>query len=190
LPVAGVFRQKSFWMLSITYFICGFTDVGLIQTHLIPIVEFKGFPVTVAAIAFSLIAVSNIGGTIVTGYLSDLFRRARQLAAIYSIRAAAYILLIAVKRPWQLLVFAVIQGSMDMASIAPTNSLTVQLFNRYSAGTVLGFIAVSHQLGGALGSWIPGLLYDFTSSYFSALTLSVFILIGGALTALKIPEPI
>jgi predicted MFS family arabinose efflux permease len=77
---------------------------------------------------------------------------------------------------------------MDMASIAPTNSLAVQLFDRYSAGMVLAIVALSHQLGGAAGAWVPGLLYDLTGSYFSVLTLSVCILFGAAAIALKIPE--
>jgi sugar phosphate permease len=188
LPVVGLFKHRAFWLVSITYFICGFTDMGLIQTHLIPIVGLKGFPVSAAALAFSLIAISNIAGTIVTGYLSDHFSRPRLLAAIYCIRAVAYIFLIAIKRPWQIPVFAVINGSVDMASIAPTNSLVVQLFDRYQAGIVLAIVAISHQMGGAAGAWVPGLLYDMTGSYFAVLTLSAVILFGGALIALRIPD--
>ena len=188
LPVTGIFRLKAFWLISISYFICGFTDVGLIQTHLIPIVGLKGFPVSSAALAFSLIAVSNIAGTIVTGHLSDRVNRPRQLAGIYAIRAASYIFLILLNRPWQLPIFAVINGSMDMASIAPTNSLAVQLFDRYSKGTVLGVIAVSHQIGGAVGSWVPGVLFDWSGSYITAMTLSVFMLIGASLASLQIRE--
>ena len=38
-----IVKQRTFWQLTIPYFICGFTDVGLIQTHLIPLWHCHGF---------------------------------------------------------------------------------------------------------------------------------------------------
>jgi MFS-type transporter involved in bile tolerance (Atg22 family) len=76
-----------------------------------------------------------------------------------------------------------------MASIAPTSSLTAQLFEQYSIGTILGFVSVSHQLGGALGSWIPGLLFDLTGSYNFIVILSIVLLAAGAVIVLRVPEP-
>ena len=189
LSVIGVLKQRNFWLLTIPYFICGFTDVGLVQTHLIPMSEGKGFPLEVVAIASSLIAALNIAGTIVTGYLSDKFSRKRQLGIIYITRAATFFILIFIRQPWLLLPFAVVYGAIEMASIAPTNTMIVQLFERYSKGAVIGLIAVSHQLGGAAGSWVPGLLYDLTGSYVIILAVSVALLLGAGLLVQKIPEP-
>ena len=189
LPTIGIFKKKAFWLLAIPYFVCGFTDVGLVNVHLIPMSEGRGFVVGTIALAISLIAISNIGGTIVTGHLSDHFSRKRQLAVIYGFRAVTYVLLILMQQPWMLLVFAVGYGMVEMASIAPTNSVAVQLFEKYSTGAVLGFIAISHQLGGAVGSWIPGLLYDLTGSYSMVLAFSIAALIMVAILSLGLPEP-
>ena len=188
LPVLGVLKERAFWLLTIPYFICGFTDVGLIQTHFIPISEGKGFSLSSVAIASSLVAALNIVGSIVTGHLSDHFNRKRQLGVIYMIRALTFIFLIVLQRPWLLLIFAVVYGAMEMATIAPTNSLTVQLFEKYSIGAVIGLVSVSHQLGGAVGSWAPGLLFDLTGSYSTTLILSAALLLGVALLAQKTPE--
>ena len=76
--VYDVMKKKAFWQLSIPYFICGFTDVVLIQTHLIPFGQEKGFSVSIVALTFSTIALLNIIGTIGTGYLSEHFHRSRQ----------------------------------------------------------------------------------------------------------------
>jgi len=92
------------------------------------------------------------------------------------------------QEPWLLLVFAVAYGVVEMATIAPTHSLAVQIFEGYSTGTVLGVISVSHQLGGAVGSWFPGILYDLTGSYSAVLVLSIIMLVGVAAMALRIPE--
>ena len=93
------------------------------------------------------------------------------------------------KNPWLLIPFAFVYGVTEMASIAPTNSLTTQLVDRYSIGTILGFMSISHQMGGAIGSWVPGLLYDLTGSYDLIIGLSVFLLLGSALLVLRVPDP-
>jgi len=188
LPVMGIMKTKGFWFLAIPYFICGVTDVGLINTHLIPMAEGRGIPDAVIALSVSLIAIANIVGTIGSGYLADRFSRKRQLAFIYSFRALTFVLLIAMQQYWLLLVFAIGYGAVEMASIAPTNSIAADLFAKYSTGTVLGMVALSHQLGGAVGSWVPGLMYDMTGSYSSVLTVSVVLLVGMAIMSLGIPE--
>jgi len=189
LTLSSIFKVKAFWFLLVPYFVCGFTDVGLIGVHLIPLADWKGFPITGVAIAISMIAVCNIGGTITTGHLSDHFSRKRQLSVIYLIRAAAYVFLIAIQQPWLLYPFAIIFGAVEMASIAPTNSLAAQLFNGKSTGLVLGVAALVHYIGGSLGSFIPGLVYDLTGSYVIALALGIGLLLVASVTVLRFPEP-
>ena len=188
LPIVDIFKKGAFWQLAIPYFVCGFTDVGLINTHLIPMADGKGFPSAGVALAFSLIAVANIAGSIFLGHLSDIFSRKRQLAMIYAFRGATFIILIVIRQPWLLLLFAVLYGIVELATVAPTSSLVVELFEGYSAGTIIGIVSISHQLGGAVGSWVPGILYDMTGSYSLILGFSIILLVGAALVALRVPE--
>jgi MFS family permease len=187
--IFAVVKQRTFWQLTIPYFMCGFTDVGLIQTHLIPLAQGKQFSVSIVALTFSTIAIFNILGTITTGYMSDHFHRSRQLSFIYAVRALTLLFLFSISSPWLLIPFAVIYGATEMASIAPTSSLTAHLFEQYSIGTMLGFVSVSHQIGGAFGSWVPGLLFDLTGSYSFILILSAVLLMGSAVLVLYVPEP-
>ncbi|HHX73852.1 MAG TPA: MFS transporter, partial [Firmicutes bacterium] len=182
----AVLRLREFWFLTVSYFICGFTDVGLIQTHLIPLVQDKGFAVTTVALTFSSIALFNILGTVGTGYLSDHLHRGRQLGWIYAIRAATFLLLLLTKTPALLLPFTVIYGMTEMASIAPTSALTASLFGQYSLGTILALVSVSHQLGGAFGSWVPGILYDLTGGYSFVLLLSIALLVVSGIVVTRI----
>jgi predicted MFS family arabinose efflux permease len=64
-----------------------------------------------------------------------------------------------------LFIFAVAFGIVDFSTIAPTTALSTVLFGRRSAGTVFGLVALSHQLGSALGSYAGGLVHDLTGSY-------------------------
>ncbi len=56
--------------------------------------------------------------------------------------------------------------------------LTMNSFGLRAAGKILGTIAVVDAIGGGLGSWVTGLLYDRTGSYqvpFAALAVLVFL---------------
>ena len=174
--------------MAIPYFVCGFTDVGLVDTHYIPFAEGKGFSVGVIAFTFSLIAIANIFGTIGTGYLADRWNRSRLLAMIYGIRGLTFVLLLVANKPWLLAVFAVFYGITEMASIAPTSSLCVHLFNKYSIGVIFGFVSVSHQLGGAIGSFVPGVIYDLTNSYVMVFLLSIILIAVSALIVSRVPD--
>ncbi len=187
-PVWTVLKQRVFWQLAIPYFVCGFTDVGLVDTHYIPFAEGKGFSVGVIAFTFSLIAIANIFGTIGTGYLADRWNRSRLLAMIYGIRGLTFVLLLVANKPWLLAVFAVFYGITEMASIAPTSSLCVHLFNKYSIGVIFGFVSVSHQLGGAIGSFVPGVIYDLTNSYVMVFLLSIILIAVSALIVSRVPD--
>lgn len=187
-PIWTILKQRVFWQLSIPYFFCGFTDVGLVDTHFIPMTQGKGFSLGVISLAFSLIALANIFGTIGTGYLADRWNRSRLLAMIYVVRALTLILLLVSNQPWLLMVFGVFYGITEMASIAPTSSFCADLFRKYSFGVIFGLVSVSHQMGGAIGSFVPGVIYDMTHSYVPVIVLSVIILLISAAIVARIPD--
>ena len=186
--VFSILRQRVFWQLTIPYFICGFTDVGLVDTHYIPFAQGKGISMAVIAFTFSLVALFNIVGTIGTGHLADRWHRSRLLAMIYAVRAVSFVLLLASDRPWMLTLFAVVYGATEMASIAPVSSLCAHLFRKNSIGVIFGLVSVSHQLGGALGSLVPGIVYDLTRSYTPVFLLSIVLLAAGALLVSRVPD--
>jgi MFS family permease len=184
----SVLRQRVFWQLAIPYFVCGFTDIGLVDTHYIPFAEGKGIPMGIIAFTFSLIAVFNILGTIVTGHLSDYWHRSKLLASIYFIRGGSILILLAADRPWLLTVFAIVYGATEMASIAPFSSLCAHLFRKNSIGVIFGLASVSHQVGGAIGSLVPGVVYDLTGSYTPVFLLSIVLLVAGAVMVSRVPD--
>ena len=188
LNLLTVFKQRIFWQLTVPYFFCGFTDVGLIGSHFIPFAEGRGFSLTIIALVFSTVAVMNIFGTIGTGYMSDKLHRSKLLASIYIMRGLIFILLLTAQSPLSLFIFAVVYGITEMASIAPTSSLCVHLFKDYGIGTIFSFVFVGHHLGAAFGSFFAGLSYDITGSYVFIIILSILFLWGSALTVSRIKD--
>jgi MFS-type transporter involved in bile tolerance (Atg22 family) len=75
-----------------------------------------------------------------------------------------------------------------MATIAPTSSLCAHLFRKNSIGVIFGLVSVSHQLGGAIGSLVPGIIYDATGSYTPVFLLSIVLLGASALIVSRVPD--
>lgn len=186
--VYAIMKSKYFWMIAAPYFICGFTDVGFVQTHFIPYTEGAGVPTRWIMLTLSLMAIFNLFGTVGSGYLSDKMHRGKLLAVIFTLRAVTYMMLLSTDSIAALIIFGMIYGLTDVAAITPTSSLCAHLFGRYSIGIIFGFISVSHQVGAAAGSWIPGLLYDLLDSYTLSIWISTVFLVISALVVCQIPD--
>ena len=114
--------------------------------------------------------------------LSDRFNRARLLMFIYWMRAIIFLLLFTfLDNPAGLIIFAVIYGLTERATIAPTSSLCAHHFKDLSVGMVFGYVSIGHHLGGTLGSYIPGFFYDLTGSYVISLLIFIALLAGSGL---------
>jgi predicted MFS family arabinose efflux permease len=97
--------------------------------------------------------------------VADRLGYTRLLGWIYTGRALTLVFLVFARDPVSLFVFAVAFGIVDFSTVAPTTALSTILFGHRSAGTVFGLVALSHQLGSALGSYAGGVLHDATGSY-------------------------
>ena len=164
-PLAEIARQRNFWWLIGSYWVCGFTTAGLIDTHFIPYAQDVHIDTLTAATAFGVLGTFNVLGTLCSGAVSDRWGHKQVLGAIYAGRAATLVFLLAVREPVMLFAFAVAFGIVDFATVPPTTALCVTLFGRRSGGTVIGLVSLSHQVGSAVGSYAGGLIHDVAGSY-------------------------
>ena len=174
MPLAAIARQKNFWWLAGSFWVCGVTTSGLIDTHLIPYAEDVHIDTITAATAFGVLGTFNVLGTIVSGAISDRFGHKWVLGWVYAGRALTLLFLLIVREPTMLFVFAVAFGLVDFATVPPTTALSTTLFGRRAGGTVVGLVSLSHQVGSAVGSYAGGLIHDVAGSY-------VLFFLGGAL---------
>lgn len=162
-------KTRNFWFLAIPFIICGYTTTGLMDTHLIPISHDHGFSTNITGAAVSLLAAFNIIGTLCSGQIADHFSNRKFLALLYFIRGLSIILLLLTDQWLLLMIFALSFGLVDFATFAPTTMLASEYFKNQSVGLVIGLLSLGHQIGSALGAFIPGLLYDMTGDYSIAL---------------------
>jgi MFS family permease len=176
MSLAEILRHANFWWLALSFFVCGVTTSGLIDTHFIPHAQDHHMSAVTAATAFGVLSLVNMIFTTLSGVVSDRFGYTRLLGWIYTGRALTLVYLVFARDPASLFVFAVAFGIVDFSTVAPTTALSTILFGRRSAGTVFGLVALSHQLGSAVGSYAAGLVHDLTASYtgffFAAAVLS------------------
>ncbi len=170
MAMSEAVRSIDFWWLAMGYFVCGYTSAGLAQTHLIPYWVEHGFHLEQAANAMMLVGAMNVAGTILSGRICDRFGNRVPLSSYYFIRGLAILFLLTVRDGLSVSIFAVIFGLSYIATVPPTSGLTADLFGKASMGRVYGWITCSHQIGGALGAYLSGLLYTRSRSYAGAFT--------------------
>ena len=180
----------AFWLLAVTFFVCGFTSNGLVLTHLVPHAAEHGFSEMHAAQALGLMGAMNIVGTVLSGWICDRFGRKGPLAFYYGVRGLSLIFLLYVWNVPSLDVFAAIFGLNYISTVPPTTTLTANIFGRLSVGALSGWIFFSHQVGSAIGAWAGGAIFDATGSYswaFLSAAVLAFIASGLSLLIKEVP---
>lgn len=187
--VGGVLRKRHFWFLLLPFAVCGFTTTGLMDTHLIPLSHNHGFSTTVTSAAVSILAAFNIVGILLSGVIIDYWSSRKLLVFLYVTRALSIVILVYSHNPVLMLIFAALFGLVDFATVAPTQLLAAEYFKKYSIGFIVGCLSLSHQVGSALGAYVPGYFYNISGNYNISLYISIFILAAAAIMNFLLPEP-
>jgi sugar phosphate permease len=163
-------RNRNFWLLSGSFFICGASTNGLIGTHLIPACIDHGIPEVAAAGLLAAMGIFDFFGTTLSGWLSDRYDSRLLLAWYYGLRGLSLLFLPFAFHDtvFGLSAFAVFYGLDWIATVPPTVRLTAQTFGEESVAIYFGWIAASHQLGAAFAAWGAGYLRVATGDYLSA----------------------
>ncbi len=187
--VLDAVRTGPFWLLAGSYFICGYSTSGLVDTHVVPYAIEHGVSHMAAASALGLMGAVNTLGAIAAGYVADRYGRRHPLALTYVGRGLALVWLLTVQEPRALYAFAVLFGLTYIATVPPTTALTADVFGRQSVATIFGWIFLAHQAGAATGSLVGGLAYQATGSYHSAFLSGALACFAAAAMVLAIRTP-
>lgn len=158
--------NRTFQILYWSFFICGVTTTGAIETHFLAYAAFSGFPPVPASGVYGAIMAINLAGMFLAGWLTDRVSRPLLLGSIYIVRAFSFLVLMQVGTSYEMLIlFAVIYGIFDYSTVPPTASLAASHLGLKIMGLAMGLISGGHALGGALGSFMGGYLFDLFARY-------------------------
>jgi MFS family permease len=186
--LAEAFGHRSFLLLVLGYFTCGF-QLFFIAIHLPAYLLDRGLPASVGGWALAMVGLFNIVGSIGAGWLATVVPKRFILSSIYLSRSLAIAIFIALPpSPAAALVFAAVIGLLWLSTIPPTSALVVLMFGPRWLTMLLGIAFFSHQVGGFLGVWLGGLLFERTGSYDVVWWIAIVLGVLSALINLPIVE--
>ena len=182
-------RSMDFWLLFISFGVCGFSTNGLVATHLIPFCADHGIAAVSAAGLLAAMGVFDLIGTTFSGWLTDRYNPRILLFWYYSLRGLSLVAL-----PFtqfdvvSLGIFAAFYGLDWVATIPPTVTLTNDVFGKRDAPVMISWIVAGHQLGGALAALGAGETRYLTGSYVPAFLASGVACLMAALLVQRISQ--
>ena len=183
-------RVPLFWILFGTFFICGCSTSGLIQTHFITLCADYGVAAVAAASVLAMMGVFDFVGTIGSGWLSDRFDNRWLLFWYYGLRGLSLLYLpFTTFTFYGLSLFAMFYGLDWIATVPPTVKLTADRFGRERAPIIFGWIFAGHQIGAAAAALGAGLSRTEFASYLPAFFVAGALCLIAAALALTIAKP-
>jgi predicted MFS family arabinose efflux permease len=190
LVLKDAMKSAAFWVLFGTFFICGLSTSGLIQTHFIALCGDFGLAPVKAASVLAMMGVFDFFGTIGSGWLSDRFDNRWLLFWYYGLRGLSLIYLPFTDFTlYGLSLFAMFYGLDWIATVPPTVKLTSRYFGTERTNVVFGWIFAGHQLGAAAAAYGAGLTRTEWSTYLPAFFVAGAACLVAALLALSLGKP-
>ncbi len=182
------FGHRSYVLLVLGFFTCGF-QIFFIAIHLPAYLIDRGLPAEIGGWALAMIGLFNIVGSLLSGWLGNLIPKRYILAVIYFGRSIAILIFILLP-PSTLttLVFSAVIGFLWLSTVPPTSALVAVMFGTKWLTMLFGFAFFSHQVGGFLGVWLGGVLFEQTGSYDVIWWLAILLGVLSAVINLPIVE--
>ncbi len=184
-------RNRDFWLLAATFFVCGFTTNGLVGTHMIALCHDHGMEAVAAGGLLAIMGLFDLVGTTASGWLTDRIDPRKLLFAYYGLRGLSLIYLpFADFSFYGLSLFAVFYGLDWIATVPPTLAIANRVFGTRKAPILFGWISASHQIGAASAAFFAGMSRTVTGSYLDSFVIAGFVAVGAAFLALGMKGPV
>jgi MFS transporter, OFA family, oxalate/formate antiporter len=189
--LSAAIRTPHFWLLFAVYL---FTGLGsfLVSLHQLAFAVDIGFDKLYAAGVLGIGSFLAIGGTIVTGTLSDYIGREWSAILAYGISIIGVVCALLITSPdqhWLLWLHACFFGLTWGARGPAITAKTADLFPGGRLGTILGVITIGSGIGSAAGSWAAGWIFDVSGSYRVAFMLSIAAYLCGCIAFWALRRP-
>ena len=183
-------RSMDFWLLTLSFAICGLSTNGLINTHLIAYCGDHGIAEVSSATMLAIIGGFSLIGSAGSGWLCDRFNPRVLLFWYYGLRGLSLAII-----PFtefdvvSLSIFSVFYGLDWVATGPATVALTNEVFGRRDAPLIVAWIFAGHQVGGGIAAFGAGVVRDVTGNYLLAFLISGLACLLASLLVLRIAYP-
>lgn len=182
LSFREAFRTSQFWLISAFFFFQCFAMM-IIMTHIVSHAINVGIASTTAVAILAVIGGISSVMVIPEGFLADRIGIRKTAIIITSVLVVAMAWLpVTGQKIWSLLLFAVMFGVAFGGLDVLLSLITSRIFGLIALGAIIGFVNFALQVGGAMGPFIAGIMFDLTGSYQTAFLTGA----GAAVIALMI----
>jgi MFS family permease len=187
VALARASRSVDFWLLCLTFGICGFSTNGLINTHLIAYCADHGISQMNGASLLAVIGVFSLIGSTASGWLCDRYSPRVLLFWYYGLRGLSLVIVpFSGFDPLSLSVFSVFYGLDWVATGPATFALTNEAFGRRDSPVIVSWIFAAHQVGGALAAFGAGEVRSLSGSYLMAFIASGLACLMASMLVLRV----
>jgi sugar phosphate permease len=183
-----VLRTRTFWIVAFTY---GIANVGIagLNLHVFAYITDLGFETMVAATVLSLIAMTQLGSTLIWGFLSERIDIRKTTTLMFIIQALGLSIAIATWKTLAIYAGFFIYGIGLGGSQVLQELIWANYYGRTSLGTVRGMGIFVTFIFGAAGAPFFGFLHDVTGTYMISFVLFVMAVLVSALLILTVRTP-
>src|SRR5215217_7723954 len=186
--LAEAFGHRSYVLLVLGFFTCGF-QLAFITVHLPAYLSDRGVSAQTGGWVIAAIGLFNIIGSLSVGWLQNKYPKRYILSVIYFARAMSIVAFISFPiTTTSAIIFGAATGLTWLSTVPPTSALVALMFGTRWFATLYGFAFVSHQVGGFLGVWLGGVVFEQFGSYTPIWWLSILFGVLSALINLPIVE--
>lgn len=181
-------RHPSFLLLTLGFYVCGF-QLAAVVVHFPAFLVDKGFSIGLGVAALTVVGLTNIAGTYLCGRAGAIMPMRVALTLIYLGRGVIFLGLLYIPlSEGFVLASAAVLGFLWLGTVPLTSNLIVTFFGPRWMSMLYGIVFFSHQVGGFMGAWLGGLLYDKYQSYDMLWWLTIAVSLFAALCHLPISE--
>lgn len=178
----------SFVLLTLGFFVCGF-QIAAVATHLPAFIGDKGLDPSIGVIALTVVGLTNIAGTYLCGRAGDIFSKKVALTLLYLLRGVIFLGFLYLPMSDGLIIaLSAMLGFLWLGTVPLTSGLIITFFGLRWLSMLYGIVFFSHQIGGFLGAWLGGVVFDVYQSYDILWWLSIGVSLLAAFCHLPIRE--
>ena len=165
--------------------VLGVIGFQIMATHQVAHAVDRGFQPTTVVWFFSFGAACTMAGNLLGGWLSDRLGRGSVYVLGSLIAIIGIVALASIHGPHDiaLLVVYTLSGVGFGMRIAQLSAIPADVFSGAHLGAILGVVQAGGGLGGAIGPFLAGWLFDVTGSYWTAFIIAAIAIAGSAVAA-------
>lgn len=162
------FKTGSFWLLAVTVFVIGFTNMGIQRNFAICLQNEHGHSEDFAAMVYSAVMFIQIFGKLILGRVYD--KKGVKVGTIYNTVLAIATVAFAVvsSNPIMAVCFGMIFGLLGSMTTVTPPYLTALIVGRKYYAVIFGVVNVFFNVGVAVGPVVAARIFDATGSFNSA----------------------